>query len=230
MPWCLAVYVWGLRLLLSFWWCSIFTLQRCMVWRLTMRSIGTCFMRRRYFVEDSNILYLLTHNSADIFLIFILGIRFRVLFFILSIIDLWVFIGERSLILFTRLFFTKTWNRCVNYRARSRCINSFRFFEFIRVVLLFFVTPSFKDCICLLITWDLLRFSLGSFSTRIWWNSDLSPLWISIYQIASVSNWITWQRIVVRMSCITFSILCLRDVIALTLWKFSLPSIFFLSN
>ena len=210
MPWCLLVNVWGLGLLLGFWWSSIFTLQRCTIGGLTMRSIGTCFMRRRYFIEDSNILYLLTHNGADIFLIFILGIRFRVFLFILSIIDLWVFIGKRSLILFTRLFFTITWNRCVNYRARSRCINSFRFFEFIRVVLIFFITPSFKDCICLLIAWNLLRFSLCSFSTRIWWNSNLFPLRISIYQITSVSNWITWQRIVVRMSCITFSILGLR--------------------
>ena len=227
LPWCLLVYVWGLRLLLKFWWCSIFTLQRCMVGRLTMRSIGTCFMRRGYFIEDSNILYLLTYDSADIFLILILGIRFRFLFS-LCIIKLWVIIRERSLILLTRLFFTITWNRCVNYRSRSRCINTFRFFKLIRVVLIFFITPSFKDCICLLITWDLLRFSLGSISTRIWWNTDLFPLRISIDLIASVSNWITRQRIVVLMSSITLSILCLRDVINLTLRKFMLLSIFYL--
>ena len=198
-----------------------------MVGRLTMRSIGTCFMWRRNFIEDSNILYLLAYNSADIFLILILGIRFR-FFFSLCIIKLWVIIGERGLILRTRLFFAITWNRCINIRSRSRCINTFRFFKLIRVVLIFFVTSSFEDSICLLITWDLLRFSLGSISTRIGWNTDLFPLRISIDLIASVSNWITWQRIVVRMCCVTLSILCLREVITLTLWKFRLLSIFYL--
>ena len=228
MSWCLLIYVRGLRLLLKFWWCSVFSLQRCMVGRLTMRSIGTCFMRRRYFIENSNILYLLTNNSTDILLIFILWIRFWFLFFSLCIINLWVFIGNRSLILLTRLFFTKTWNRCVNLRARSWCISAFRFFKFIRVVLLFFVTLSFEDCICLLIAWYLLGFSLGSISTRIWWNSYLFPLRICIYLIASVSDWITWQRIIVCMGCITFCFLSLREVISLALWKIRILSILFL--
>ena len=193
-----------------------------------MRSIGTLFMRRWYFIEDSNILYFLAYHGAYIFLIFILGIRFWILFFILNIINLWVLIWKRSLVLFTGLFFTKTWDRCVNIRAWGRCINPFRLFKFIRVVLFLFVTPSFKNCICLLITWDLLRLPLGSISTRIRWVGDLFPLWIPIQHIASVSNWITWQGIVVSVSCITFSILGLRKVISLTLRKFGLFSIFFL--
>ena len=204
--------------------------MRSMFGRLTMRSIGACFMRRWNFIEDSNILYLLTYNSADIFLIFILGIRFGFLFFSLCIINLWVFIWKRSLILLTRLFFAITWHRCVNIRSRCRCISPFRLLKFIRVVLLLFVTPSFKDCICHMITWDLLRFSLRSISTRIWWNTDLFSLRISIYLITSVGNRVTWQSIVVCVCCITLSILCLREVISLALRKFRLLCIFHLLN
>ena len=81
--------IWCLRLMLNLWRCSIFfSLYWCLVsFCLAMRShiavVGTCFMRGRNFIKNCNILYLLTHNCTDIFLILILGIH--IFFLILPI-------------------------------------------------------------------------------------------------------------------------------------------------